>query len=247
LIVFEELLMKHADVFHNARTAHSLFLHWQHMKHYCLLDEHTTSLCPLAPYDSNDFAEIESSLQVEPDPVVEPIFVAEMLLAERHMGAEIRLLENELPKWNALTKSITGLIFPSDFDAETLAYLRGRVVRYRIRSQTVTLGRANRRTHVDVDLSLEGPAFKLCRRQACITLSPQTGEFSIANEGRVTMYIDGQPLLAQSIMRLDNNAVVEVGHVRLVFVVNPDVQAKMRADAVNMSNSQSSIVSMTTD
>lgn len=166
-----------------------------------------------------------------------------MLLAERRMGREIRLLENELPKWNVspvfcnlnsrpnvhrclLKASITG-VNPPDFDVETLAVLRGRLVRYLMRSQTVTLGRANRRTKVDVDLSLEslehlsishqipcvlfsGPAFKLSRRQVVIKLSPQTGEFSIINEGRVTMYIGGQPLLAQSKTRLDNNAFAEV-------------------------------------
>lgn len=43
-----------------------------------------------------------------------------------------------------------------DFDPNTVAVLRGRLVRYLMRSKEVTLGRNARGYQVDIDLSLEG-------------------------------------------------------------------------------------------
>lgn len=78
-----------------------------------------------------------------------------------------------------------------DFDSQTLAVLRGRMVRYLMRSREVrlrppsralliplsspsllmlpflqiTLGRATKDNQIDVDLALEGPAWKISRKQ----------------------------------------------------------------------------------
>lgn len=88
-----------------------------------------------------------------------------------------------------------GMSMP-DFDNQTLAALRGRMVRYLMRSREVsscflpqkhfclwavyfimmpiiflfvfsqiTLGRATKDKQIDVDLSLEGPAWKISRKQ----------------------------------------------------------------------------------
>ncbi|KAG8129341.1 hypothetical protein E2320_016279, partial [Naja naja] len=54
-----------------------------------------------------------------------------------------------------------------DFDNQTLAVLRGRMVRYLMRSREITLGRATKDNQIDVDLALEGPAWKISRKQAC--------------------------------------------------------------------------------
>ncbi|KAI2565545.1 microspherule protein 1, partial [Homo sapiens] len=45
-------------------------------------------------------------------------------------------LEQELHKWQVLVDSITGMSSP-DFDNQTLAVLRGRMVRYLMRSREV--------------------------------------------------------------------------------------------------------------
>ena len=50
---------------------------------------------------------------------------------------EIRHLENELGRWQVLVDSVTG-ISPPDFDNQTLAVLRGRLVRYLMRSREVS-------------------------------------------------------------------------------------------------------------
>ena len=59
----------------------------------------------------------------------------------------------------------------ADFDNQTLAVLRGRQVRYLMRSREISVGLATEDLTVDVDLSLEGPA---------------TGHFHfhLANEGK---------------------------------------------------------------
>lgn len=80
---------------------------------------------------------------------------------------EIRQLENELGRWHVLVDSVTGYS-PPDFDSHTLAVLRGRLVRYLMRSREITIGRSAKGYEVDVDLSLEGPAWKISRRQGTL-------------------------------------------------------------------------------
>jgi microspherule protein 1 len=62
--------------------------------------------------------------------------LTDMFLCFRHAKKEIRHLENELGRWQVLVDSVTG-ISPPDFDNQTLAVLRGRLVRYLMRSREV--------------------------------------------------------------------------------------------------------------
>ena len=96
-------------------------------------------------------------------------FTSELTVADRRQKREIRQLEQELHKWQVLVDSITGMGSP-DFDNQTLAVLRGRMVRYLMRSREITLGRATKDNQIDVDLSLEGPAWKISRKQGVPTL-----------------------------------------------------------------------------
>lgn len=73
----------------------------------------------------------------------------------------------------------------------------------------ITIGRSSKYQQVDVDLKLEGPAWKISRRQATIRLR-NSGEFLIACEGKKCMYVDGKPLTAGSRSRLNHNSVLEV-------------------------------------
>ena len=50
---------------------------------------------------------------------------------------EIRHLENEVSKWQVLADRVRGDV-PADFDNQTLAVLRGRLVRYLMRSKEVS-------------------------------------------------------------------------------------------------------------
>lgn len=142
---------------------------------------------------------------------------------------EIKQLENEVGRWQVLVEAVTG-ISPPDFDAQTLAVLRGRLVRYLMRSREVnsshtcfnvlvvflitcylkvTFGRTTAGGTVDIDLSLEGPAWKISRRQGVLKLRA-SGEFLISNEGRRPFFVDGKPVLSGSRSKLSNNCVLEV-------------------------------------
>jgi len=73
----------------------------------------------------------------------------------------------------------------------------------------ISIGRSSKYQQVDVDLKLEGPAWKISRRQATIRLR-NTGDFLIACEGKKCLYVDGKPLTAGSRCRLNHNSVLEV-------------------------------------
>ncbi|XP_069509820.1 microspherule protein 1 isoform X2 [Ambystoma mexicanum] len=157
----------------------------------------------------------------------------ELTVADRRQKREIRQLEQELHKWQVLVDSITGMSSP-DFDNQTLAVLRGRMVRYLMRSREITLGRATKDNQIDVDLSLEGPAWKISRKQGVIKLK-NNGDFFIANEGRRPIYIDGRPVLPGSKWKLNNNSVVEIAGLRFVFLINQDLIALIKAEAAKIN------------
>lgn len=229
LEVFQELLTTHPDVFHPLRTPKSLQTQWQLMKQYHLLPDQSVQPMPRGDHVLN-FSDVEDMLKDEdlkdpPNEMVEH----ELTLADRRNKREIRHLEQELPKWQVLVDSVTG-ISPPDFDNQTLAVLRGRLVRYLMRSREITLGRATREQSIDVDLSLEGPAWKISRRQGVIKLR-NNGDFFIANEGKRPIHIDGKPVLAGNKQKLFNNSVVEISCLRFIFLINQDLINTIRADS----------------
>jgi microspherule protein 1 len=73
----------------------------------------------------------------------------------------------------------------------------------------ITVGRSTHDHSVDVDLSLEGPAWKVSRRQGTIRLR-NNGDFFLSSEGKRAIFVDGRPILAGNKYRLNNNSVVEV-------------------------------------
>uniref|UniRef100_A0A8D0QA57 Microspherule protein 1 n=1 Tax=Sus scrofa TaxID=9823 RepID=A0A8D0QA57_PIG len=164
LETFQDLLHRHPDAFYLARTAKALQAHWQLMKQYYLLEDQTVQPLPKGDQvlnfsDAEDLID-DSKLKDMRDEVLEH----ELTVADRRQKREIRQLEQELHKWQVLVDSITGMSSP-DFDNQTLAVLRGRMVRYLMRSREITLGRATKDNQIDVDLSLEGPAWKISRKQ----------------------------------------------------------------------------------
>ena len=102
----------------------------------------------------------------------------ELDIADRMAKKEIRRLEAEVSKWGIVVEQVTGQPAPN-FDNPTL--LRGRLVRYLIRSREIAVGRGAQEQTVDEDLPLEGPASKVSRRQAFIKLI-NSGEFYLAIE-----------------------------------------------------------------
>ncbi|KAG8129342.1 hypothetical protein E2320_016276 [Naja naja] len=206
LDTFQDLLHKHPEIFYPPKTAKVLQTHWQLMKQYYLLDDQTVQPLPKGDQvlnfsDAEDMID-DSKLKDVRDEVLEH----ELTVADRRQKREIRQLEQELHKWQVLVDSITGMSSP-DFDNQTLAVLRGRMVRYLMRSREITLGRATKDNQIDVDLALEGPAWKISRKQ----------------------------VLCGSKWKLSNNSVVEIASLRFVFLINQDLIALIKAEAAKIA------------
>lgn len=69
-----------------------------------------------------------------------------------------------------------------------------------------------------MNLSLEGPAWKISRLQGIIKLR-HTGDFFIANEGKRPIYVDSRPVPTGNKQKLNHNAVVEVRIIALFLAV----------------------------
>ncbi|XP_046825251.1 microspherule protein 1 isoform X2 [Vespa crabro] len=209
LEVFQELLEANAHTFYPHRTAKALLAHWQLMKQYHLLPDQTVQSLPRGEHVLN-FSDAEdmiadAELMEQKDEAVD----IELVTLDRKNKREIRMLENELGRWQVLVDSVTG-VNPPDFDNQTLAILRGRLVRYLMRSREITVGRSTKDHNVDVDLSLEGPAWKVSRRQGTIRLR-NNGDFFLSSEGKRPIFVDSRPILAGNKIKLNNNSVIESG------------------------------------
>lgn len=207
---FQELLIKNATVFYHARTPKCLMVHWELMRQYSLLTDQTipssSSADGLATFSDYEDSMNDNELLAEQR---DENLDIEMALADRKSKREIRTIENELSRWSVLLENVTGIGITPEFDSQTLAILRGRAVRYLMRSREITFGRNSNDFVVDVNLSLEGAAHKVSRKQGTIKLR-SNGDFFIVNEGKRPIFIDGAPVVTGGRTKLNNNNVIEV-------------------------------------
>ncbi|CAH0405521.1 unnamed protein product [Chilo suppressalis] len=136
---FQELLDQNPHVFYPSRTAKALMNHWQLLKQYQLLPDQTVHPLPKSQDDKiMSFSDAEETINDSelPDFKEDGIDI-EMQLADRVEKKEIRLLENSLARWQVLVQSVVG--GSMELDKNTLAVLRGRLVRYLMRSREVNI------------------------------------------------------------------------------------------------------------
>jgi len=229
---FDKLLSSHASVFHPSRSGRSLMIHWQYLKQYSLLPDQTVQPLPRPDTAQHILNFHDGEDQVLDSDLLEPPDVKlnnEMMLVDRVAKREIRRLEAEVGKWQIVVEQVTGQP-TADFDNQTLAVLRGRLVRYLMRSREISVGRATAEHTVDVDLTLEGPASKVSRKQAIIKLT-NSGEFHIANEGKRPVMVNGVAVVMGEAAKLTNNTVVEFCNLRFVFLVNTELIEAIRTEA----------------
>lgn len=191
---FQELLEQNPQVFYPSRTSKTLMAHWQLLKQYQLLPDQNVQPLPKNATDKIlSFSDAEDTLNdQELVDFKEDGMDVEMQLADRIDKKEVRLLETSLTRWQVLVQSVAG--GSSELDKNTLAVLRGRLVRYLMRSREIAVGRSTRGHAIDVDLNLEGPAAKVSRKQATIRLR-NSGEFFMSSEGKRPIFVDGRPVL----------------------------------------------------
>ena len=148
-------------------------------------------------------------------------FNTEMMVVDRVAKREIRRLEVEVSKWRIVVEQVTGQS-TADFDNQTLAVLRGRQVRYLMRSREISVGRATEDLTVDVELSLEGPATKVSRKVAIIKLT-NNGEFHLANEGKRPVMVNGTAVVMGEAAKFCN--------LRFDFLINTELIEATRTEA----------------
>lgn len=162
------MLSQHPEVFYSGRTAAALQKHWNTLRMYHLLPDQMLVPLPTAARPVLAFSDAEDLIQdSELSEPSDEMLDRELRLQQRRNIREIRQLENEIGRWNVLVDSVTG-VCPGELDSQTLAVLRGRMVRYLMRSREITIGRSAKGHNVDIDLALEGPAHKVSRRQGTL-------------------------------------------------------------------------------
>lgn len=219
---FQKLLDSNLDIFHQTRTASKLHNHWLLLRHYQLLNCQTARNVVSGNLQTNL---LDMEAKIIDDQIIgaeDDTLNQELAYADRCQKREIRRLEKEIPQWSMLLENSghTQALDISDFnDLDTLAILKGRVLKYSINSDKVTIGRSCMEFEVDIDLSLEGPALKISRRQG--VLSHSDGRFKLLNSGRRPFYVNGIPLPFGASVFLLNNSVIEIHCIKLVFEINP--------------------------
>ncbi|GJQ68371.1 hypothetical protein Trydic_g16962 [Trypoxylus dichotomus] len=232
--IFSEMLSQHPEVFYSGRTAAALQKHWNTLRMYHLLPDQMLVPLPTAARPVLAFSDAEDLIQdSELSEPSDEILDRELRLQQRRNIREIRQLENEIGRWNVLVDSVTG-VCPGELDSQTLAVLRGRMVRYLMRSREITIGRSAKGHNVDIDLALEGPAHKVSRRQGTLRLR-NTGEFYLSSEGKRPIFVDGRPITTGNIVRLYDNTVVEIACLRFIFCINQDLIRVIHNESVRFN------------
>lgn len=210
--LFQDLLTRNSTIFYHARTPKSLTIHWELMRQYSLLADQAIPALT-TPDGFPTFSDYEETM-IDAELLTEhkdENLDNELALADRRNKREIRTIENELSRWSVLLDNVTGIGISPEFDSQTLAILRGRAVRYLMRSREITFGRNTEDFVVDVNLTLEGAAHKVSRKQGTIKLR-SNGDFFIVNEGKRPIFIDGAPIVKGGRTKLNNNNVIEVSN-----------------------------------
>ncbi|KAL9229180.1 hypothetical protein vseg_004676 [Gypsophila vaccaria] len=99
------------------------------------------------------------------------------------------------------------------------AVLFGRRSKHYIKKPEVLLGRATDGVKVDIDLTREGHANKISRRQATIKMDGN-GTFSLKNLGRCPIYVNSEEISPGQHLDLDPNCLIEIRGMPFLFEVN---------------------------
>ncbi|XP_051141176.1 uncharacterized protein LOC127258395 [Andrographis paniculata] len=99
------------------------------------------------------------------------------------------------------------------------AIFYGRHLRHYIKKPEVLLGRSTDDIEVDIDLSREGRANKISRRQAIIKME-DNGSFFLRNLGKSSVTVNGLPVARGQLVNLSSSSLVEIKGMNFVFEIN---------------------------
>jgi len=125
-------------------------------------------------------------------------------------------------------------------DPKALALLRGKNLRYLMRTKEMILGRETIDTKVDVNLLLEGTltGMKISRKQAIIKIK-RDGEFYVKNIGKRTIFVNGKPIEYNKKKKLQDNSLIEICELGLVFEINKIMHTRIKRQLINQNLSNS--------
>lgn len=105
------------------------------------------------------------------------------------------------------------------------AILYGRHLKYFIKKNEVSIGRETLENIVDIDLSKEGRANKVSRRQAAIKLK-EDGLFYLENYGKHVISVNSHNIASGQCIRLSSNCLIEIGGMRFIFEMDKRLTKK---------------------
>ncbi|KAK9683454.1 hypothetical protein RND81_10G142100 [Saponaria officinalis] len=99
------------------------------------------------------------------------------------------------------------------------AILYGRHSKHFIKKPEVLLGRGTNDVPVDIDLSREGRANKISRRQAIIKMEKE-GTFILRNMGKCSIYVNNKEVIPGLTLGLHSNCLIEIRGMPFIFETN---------------------------
>lgn len=225
---FEVILGNNFGSFHPTRTANALLYHWSLLKKYNLLCDQTPSHIHSTPTQfSQALLGLKDRDLTQEQGHREMACLYEKRLQDKKQKVEVITLEKQLAEWKVLLEESLSQEFPSD----TLASLRGKNTRFEMTSSRATIGRNTDEDSVDMDLSREGPALKVSRKQASIQFDSDKDKFYITNTGRCHIFVNDTPLMTENTAVLEDMSLVAFGELSFIFVINPCLPSQSSGDS----------------
>ena len=218
ILAFEEILADNLSCFHPSRTAASLHYHWSLLSKYSLLcDQSHTSIHSTPTQFSQALLGLKDKDLTQEHGHREVTCLYEKRLQDKKQKVEVITLEKQLAEWRVLLEGSLS----ENFSPDTFACLKGKHVRYLMTSPRVTIGRSTDEEAVDIDLSKEGPAIKISRKQAFIQFESSTAKFYITNTGRRHIFINDTPLMPENSVIIEDMCLLAFGELSFIFFINP--------------------------
>lgn len=127
----------------------------------------------------------------------------------RRLHRKLRMVGEEARRWTCIVEAVTEKPIIDRQSKNALATLTGTRSRFLIKEKEATFGRKSSIIKPDIDLSCEGPVFRVSRLQGCIRLT-DGGQFVITNWGKQPIYVDGAVVLTKEELLLSNDAMITI-------------------------------------
>ncbi|CAL1384080.1 unnamed protein product [Linum trigynum] len=158
------------------------------------------------------FSDIETMiLDMDLDPEEQDLFSNDQVLRYQQEETKTAILRMEQSAHAYTQRAIAS--------HGAFAVLYGRYSKHYIKKSEVLLGRGTEDTSVDIDLSREGRANKISRRQAIISLD-ESGCFHLKNVGKFSISVNDKEITHGQSLNLTPSCLIEIRGKPFVFEIN---------------------------